>query len=269
MREGGSSPNAFFDKGEPGFERMSKNIKASKQPGDVFLMFGGYRGSADTTLKRLKKIIKNVRKEAGNPKMLFVLVQVGAYKDRKKLLGELLILREQQRQLVIEDDNAILLTSLGQELADFAHLSKKGYFNLANELSQAILKVRYKHKNINWPGPVLDKAILSGNKKYVYAHFAEVKKLSGCVASDFGIIDSKGHARCLSAKASKTLVKLTFDRKIKRPAKLIYGYGWAPEGTLVDEAGNHAPAVQLDLTAGKRPQDKPTKAPRGAGPQNK
>ncbi|MCW8133517.1 MAG: hypothetical protein KIS92_24445, partial [Planctomycetota bacterium] len=71
--------------------------------------------------------------------------------------------------------------------------------------------------------------------------------------------------KCVKAEAANTLVALTFERALKPPARVVYGFGQAPAATLVDEAGNRAPAVQLELKAGPIPADKETQAPNGAG----
>jgi len=241
------------------------NIKKSNQQGDLLIIFGGSRGVAEKHLSRMQKLVKNIRLAAKNPKMPLVMIQVGAYVGRKNMQTHMHVLREAQRQLVVEDGNAILLTAFGQGLIDFAHLSREGYSNLAKEIGRAILKNHYGHKDINWPGPILDCAVLENNNKTIWAHFAEVEKLSGCVAKDFGIKDTKGYLQCKSAITKGSLVRLEFSRKINLPADLIYGFGWAPKGTLIDEAGNHAPAVRLNITRGKKPTDTITRIPNGAG----
>ncbi|MCX6930495.1 MAG: hypothetical protein NT154_45915, partial [Verrucomicrobia bacterium] len=59
---------------------------------------------------------------------------------------------------------------------------------------------------------------------------------------------------------------LTFDQRVTLPAQLVYGGQAFPGSALQDEAGNHAPAVLLELRSGSFPRDEPTSAPSGAGP---
>jgi len=77
----------------------------------------------------------------------------------------------------------------------------------------------------------------------VIAHFAAVKKMGGVNAEDFGASDSGGQVKCVGAEAANTLVTLTFERALKVPARVVYGFGQVPQASLVDEAGNRTPAV--------------------------
>jgi pimeloyl-ACP methyl ester carboxylesterase len=58
-----------------------------------------------------------------------------------------------------------------------------------------------------------------------------------------------------------------FAEAVKLPAALIYAPGNHPKASLVDEAGNRAPAVQIAISEGQAPEDKPSTAPNGAGVQ--
>ena len=99
----------------------------------------------------------------------------------------------------------------------------------------------------------------------ITAHFAEVKRLGGVKSGDFGAVDAAGPVKCTGVGNWGTQVGLTFERKLKLPARLIYGLGNNPGATLVDEAGNRAPAAQLEIEKGGRPTNKFTTAPNGAG----
>ena len=72
---------------------------------------------------------------------------------------------------------------------------------------------------VNWPGPVLDAAVLGADGKTVGAHFAEVKRLSGCAEQDFGVEDGGGAVKCVKAQIENTRASLTFERAIKLPAR--------------------------------------------------
>jgi C4-dicarboxylate transporter len=85
------------------------------------------------------------------------------------------------------------------------------------------------------------------------------------------VVSGAGPSAEIQAVASKaealgnTRITVTFDEAVKLPASLVYGAGDAPAATLVDEAGNRAPAVQLEITKGRMPEDKETAATNGAG----
>ena len=111
----------------------------------------------------------------------------------------------------------------------------------------------------------MDHAVYAGKGDSVIAHFAEVKKLAGVLQSDFGVLDADGPVKCVKVQAGRTRVSLTFERTLKPPAKLVYGFGQDAKATLVDEAGNHAPAVQLKIVKGIAPDENESKAPNGAG----
>jgi len=211
---------------------------------------------------KLKNLVERVRTAAKNPRMLAVIVQLGLWNKNK---GDFMPVREAERRFVIEDGNALLVTALGRKSGDYVHLSSEGYFELGAEIARALLKSRYGKKDVNWPGPVMDAAAPGTDSKTAAVHFAEVKKLGGVIAEDFGAIDAGGQVKCVKAEAANTLVALTFERALKPPAKVVYGFGQNPAASLVDEAGNRAPAVQLELKAGAAPPDKETQAANGAG----
>jgi len=259
-------PITFWDDKDAGWTGLSTYIRKSSESASVFLW---YQGESDAiqggdAIKNyavhLKELTAKVRALARNPQMLAVIVQIvwdGAADGA-------MAIREAQRQFVIDDGNAILVTSLGMQ-GDGGHLAREGYFELDKQIGRALLKVRYNDKNVNWPGPVMDAAVIGNDARSVAAHFAEVKKLSGCKADDFGAIDATGKVKCTKVEGQSTRVALTFERAIKLPARLIYGFGPGPKATLEDEAGNHAPAVQLDLAAGTMPADTESSASNGAG----
>jgi hypothetical protein len=248
---------------------LSAVIKQSGQNAGVFLWYqgetDGMNGMSENDYKeKLKDLAKRVREKAKSPQMMFVVVQVGLWKEAK---GDFMPIREAERRFVIEDGNALLVTALGRTSSDkVVHLDKPGYKELGEEIARALLKNRYGKKDVNWPGPVMDAAVAGTDGKTVGVHFAEVKKLSGLKKDDFGALDSGGEVKCVKADATNTLAILTFERALKPPAKVVYGFGkQSPDATLVDEAGNRAPAVQLEIKAGSLPADKETSAPNGAG----
>jgi hypothetical protein len=132
-------------------------------------------------------------------------------------------------------------------LKDGIHLATEGYKELGEEIGRAILSTRYGRKDVDWPGPILNKAILGEEGRTVQAHFAEVRQLSGVAAGDFAAVDERGPVVCSEAKGGATTVDLVFSREVSLPARLVYAYGDGPGATLVDEAGNHAPAVQIQI----------------------
>ncbi len=262
----GGKPISYWHPGQPGHKGLMPRITKAGQLAGVFLW---YQGEANTgkpnevaTYKaELKKLVAAVRKQANNPGVTAVIVQLGAFtRGERDFMG----LREAQRQFVYEDGNALLVPALGRPLKDAVHLNNAGYQELGRDIGRALLRVKYKQPDVNWPGPVMEQAVLAANAKTIVAHFAEVTNVGGVLAKDFAAIDSEGTAICTKAEAGSTNITLTFDCKITPPAKLIYAHGNNPKASLVDEAGNRAPAVQLNLTTGSAPTDKPTTAPNGA-----
>lgn len=262
----GGQPITIWEESGSGWRALSTAIKTSGKNAGVFLW---YQGESDAMNKmkqdeyetRLTDLIRRVRAEAGNPAMQVAIVQISRFGNATATSMEI---REAQRQVVLKDPHALLVTAIGRK-CDGVHLYKEGYFELGAELSRALLKTRYGKKDTDWPGPVLDAAVLGSDGKTVGVHFAEVRKLSGALAADFGAVDAEGLVKCVKVQAEQTRAVLTLERAIKLPAKAVYGFGQAPEATLVDEAGNRAPAVMLELTSGALPADAPTLCPNGAG----
>jgi hypothetical protein len=176
--------------------------------------------------------------------MTAVIVQIGALAPRKPMSP----IREAQRLYAERNDNAILVTALGRPLRDPYHLKKASYVELGNEIGRALLRTRAKKTDVDWPGPVMKSAVLRNDGVTVKVTFAEAKELSGCNAKDFFVLASGNPLPCSKAEAKGATVTLTFASAVTLPAKLAYGYGNAPRARLVDEAGNRAPAVQMEIT---------------------
>jgi len=260
----GGQPISIWDEKGAGWLGLAAAIKGAGG-GQVFLW---YQGESDTVggmkceeyQKKLQDLIARVRGSAKNPQMLVVVIQIASWSNTAQ---DAMPIREAERLVVAADSNALLVPALGLP-CDGVHLTRDGYFELGHQIARALLHTRYQKKDVDWPGPVLDQAVPGGDAKTVLIHFAEVKKLGGVEASDFGAIDAGGNVKCAKVLAENTRVALTFERALKAPVKIVYGFGSNPKATLVDEAGNHAPAVQLELSAGTSPADKETSAPNGA-----
>ncbi len=263
----GGQPISHWNDGQPGMNALNASIKEQGEGAGVFLWYQGENDGASgmdakTYQTKLTELAGKVRTQAKNPKMLVVIVQLGIWKNTT---GDFMPIREAERQFVIADGNALLVPALGRPMQDGVHLNREGYFALGKEIARALSKVRYHQKDADWPGPVMDAAVLTPDGKSAGVHFAEVKQLSGCEADDFGAIDGGGQVKCLTAQAERTRVALTFERPLKLPARIVYGIGQTPKCALRDEAGNAAPAVQLEASSGAMPPDKDSAAPNGAG----
>jgi len=261
----GGRPIAFWDVDRGGWRTLSARIAAAGQGATVFLWYQGENDGlsqtdAGTYRKKLADLVGRIRDSAGNPTMLVVIVQLGSWRGK----GDFMPIREAQRRFVVSDRNALLVPALGRTMKDYVHLNRDGQLELGREIARAILRTRYRKKT-GWPGPVLDRAALAADGTHVVAHFAEVERLGGCVAGDFGVVDAEGEAKCLKAEAGNTRVMLEFERAVRLPARLIYGFGQRPSASLVDERGNRAPAVELEIGKNIPVKDEPSEAPNGAG----
>ena len=268
----GAQQISHWDPGNEGERKLFSRIEKHGKGAGVFLW---YQGESDTGSPedaaayqdKLTDLVARVRKAAENPRMTAVIIQLCARTRPGEAKGQtyFMSVREAQRRFVLADGNALLVPALGRLQKKDGHLSTPGYVELGEELARALLRNRFNRRDINWPGPVLDAAVLAPGSRKVTAHFAEVKELSQVAESDFVVVDAEGPAVCSAARAGATTLELTFDRRITLPARLFYAYGDSPKATLVDEAGNRAPAVQIDVTTGAPPADEFTNAPNGAG----
>ncbi|MHC4335397.1 MAG: sialate O-acetylesterase [Planctomycetota bacterium] len=269
----GAQQISHWDPGNEGERKLFSRIEKHGKGAGVFLWYQGESdtgSSADaaTYQDKLANLVARVRKSAENPRMTVVIIQLGGMTrpGQAKGLRYFMAVREAQRQFVLADGNALLVPALGRSQKEDGHLATPGYMELGQELARALLRNRFNQRGVNWPGPVLDSAVLQPDGRKITAHFAEVKRLSQVTESDFVVIDGEGSAACIAARAGATTSELTFDRQITPPARFFYAYADSPEATLVDEAGNRAPAVQIDVTTGSPPADEFTNAPNGAGP---
>lgn len=270
----GAQPISFWDPGASGDLHLMGRIARVGQGAGVFLWYQGESDAATAESvaayqEKLATLVERVRAASGNPRLTAVIVQLGPNTRTrpKDFAADYMGLREAQRRFVVADGNALLVPALGRPLKDGVHLATPGYVELGDEIGGALLRSRFGRSDLSWPGPVLDAAVLHGSDRQVTAHFAEVQRLGGVTVGDFVVVDEGGPAACREASSSNTTVQLTFSRKITLPAHLVYAYGNGPEGTLIDEAGHRAPAVQVELTRGPPPDDGPTAAPNGAGSQ--
>ncbi|MBL4884990.1 MAG: hypothetical protein JKY95_10710 [Planctomycetaceae bacterium] len=269
----GGKPISFWHPGEPGHRGLFPVIEQAGQQADVFLWYQGENdaGGNLTTAEYLQELtvhVACVRKVSGNPKMLAVIIQLGPSLSKSR--GGYMALREAQRLFVIQDSHAILVPALGRTLKDSVHLDNAGYQELGREIGRAVLRTQYNNRTGNWPGPILDAAMLQPRTKarvqnIMVAHFAEVEKLQNVEISDFAVIDAEGTNRCNAITAGNTIVTLSFERDVVLPARLVYGFGTAPQAALTDESGNRAPAVQISVQQGKAPAEQATQLDNGAG----
>ncbi len=266
------APIANWDDGKPGIKILTATVKEHHAGAGVFLFDQGQSDGLESTepatyLAKLHKLAANLRAAAQNPAMPMVIVQIGVWISPK---GDFMPIREAERQFVIEDKHSILVPAIGCAVQDnYVHLSTEGNRTLGQRIGRALLKTRYKQAGADWPGPVMDHAVIDPAGTTAFAHFAEVKKLKGATPEMFAAIDAGGVVKCSKVFAENTRIALTLERAVKLPARLVCGYGQNPPATLADEADNPAPAVQLELKAGPAPEDKASAAPNGAGPQKK
>lgn len=264
----GGKPISYWHPGNPGHVGLMPRIKKAGQGAGVFLWYQGENNtipgtSAADYMKELQEHIARVRQQANNPQMLVVVVQLGP--DTRAENSGYMTLREAQRQYVVGDPRAILVPALGRTLKDTVHLDNAGYRELGAEIGRALMRHRFGKTDVNWPGPVLDAAVINEKRTSIVAHFAEVDELAGCDAADFALIDEEGTVHCTMATPGKTTVTLVPERVVRLPARLIYGFGQNPAASLVDEAGNRASAVQFPVATGDAPEDAPSAAANGAG----
>jgi hypothetical protein len=258
---------AYWDAVKPGWHRLSAHIKEAGMGAGVFLWYQGENDASANTApdvyqRKLADLVARVRTQAGNPRMLAVIVQLAAYWPAYKPEGD--EIREAQRQFVIADGNALLVTALGMH-CDGTHLNREGYYKLGLGIGAALLRHRYKGKDTSWPGPVLDVVRPGKDDTSLVAHFAEVRKLANANTGEFQAIDASGGVGCKSIVLQNTRAVLTFARALKPPIRLRCGTGSTYTPSLVDEAGHPAPAVTLEVVAGPVPEDKETACPNGAG----
>ena len=267
----GGKPISYWHPGQPGYQGLFPVIQQAGQQADVFLWYQGENdcgGRLSTAEYRneLAEHVARVREAAGNPRMLAVIVQLGP--SLRAGRSGYMSIREAQRRFVLHDANAVLVPALGRTLKDSVHLDTAGYGELGREIGRAVLKARHGKPVGDWPGPVLDAAVLrpddeARSRTAVVAHFAEVRQLADADASDFAVLDAEGTNLCGELEVGKTVVSLILQRDIVLPAKLVYGFGTNPKASLTDEAGNRAPAVQLPITLGDPPKDTETTFPNG------
>lgn len=269
----GGKSLTYWLPGQPGHKGLFPVVEKAGQKADVFLW---YQGESDTGgtyttaeyLELLQQHVARVRKAAASPDMLVVIVQLGPTLRAGR--GGYMAIREAQRQFVLQDHQALLVPAMGRTLKDSVHLDNAGYQELGREIGRAILRIRHEQNAANWPGPVLDAAVVvpdlkARTRNSVVAHFAEVTELQNAIPEDFAVIDAEGTNRCTQLETGKTLLKLTFEKDIVLPARLVYGFGQRPQAALTDESGNRAPAVQLPIGRSEPPQEAVTTAANGAG----
>ncbi|MBL8028345.1 MAG: DUF4082 domain-containing protein [Fibrobacteres bacterium] len=249
---------------------LQRDLEFFEEPVDVFIWYQGEANgyadkmTSDQYLDSLRNLVSHVRNYGHNQDMTVVICQIGSVvvDSASESLYNYPPIRDAQQRFVALDSNAILLPNMGRSLSDLVHLNITGQTELINDMTKAIMKFRH-GKESQWPGPVLDAAVVNGANG-IKAHFAEAVKLSGFNILDYALSDTDGLNPCTTiADSGNTTVSLLFERPVKLPAKLIYGPGCNAPAKLRDEAGFRAPHVQLPVTTGTI-VDKQTFAPNGA-----
>jgi hypothetical protein len=264
----GNRSISFWDAGAEGWERLAPILAAAGKEASAFIWYHGendgvYREGISPAAYHasLRNLADRVRASCGNPKLLFVVIQLGNTTDKRSFFPPI---REAQRLFVAGDARALLVPAIGLSLQDTAHLTREGYLALGVSLAEAL--TRHEEGRGSWPGPAMDGATLGEDPRTVQAHFAEVNQLQGVLAEDFAVYSEDRFVPCERVSVRKRTVTLHFPEPVPFPAKLIYAYGNNPIAALRDEAGHPAPAAQCELTRGVPVADEAaTQSPQGAG----
>ena len=210
--------------------------------------------------KRMQNLVSNFRKDAGNPDLPFVMVQLGRYSgDANCCSASWSSVREQQRTLPGKIRNLLTVPAIDLELDDPIHISGKSQHVLGKRLASAMTYLVSGGKKGRAPSefnsikvvkdPVTNNAILIVSFKHVDRKLVAPVRPFGfsLLAGDsqlkdiFKVVLKKNEAMIYTSIYSTAYYRLG------------YGYGLDPSCNIADESGWPLPAFSVNIQANIRP----------------
>jgi carbohydrate esterase-like sialic acid-specific acetylesterase len=235
-----------------------------------------YQGESDANCEdalqythRMEALIQALRKDLKQPRLCFLLAQLGRECNGLEPVEPWNSIQIQQMELARRIANTACVATIDLPLADAIHLSSEGQFRLGRRYAAAADRLVYKNRK-ELPPPELERVRrlrhLEKYSKGILALDVEFKNVVGKLHTDgmaggFALMNRAGQIfdRFYRAEVRGHTVRLEATDILQEHEefRLVYGYGRRPFCSLADErdmaVGAFGPARIADTMALSRP----------------
>lgn len=226
-----------------------------------------YQGCNETSMelsqlytKRMQNLVSSFRKDAGNPALPFVMVQLGRYSG-VGCVASWDSIREQQRTLPGKIKNLLTVPAIDLELDDPIHISGDSQHVLGKRLAGAMNYLVSGGKKGKAPielnsvkviqDPITRNAILVAGFNNVDGKLAAAGLPAGFSLFDgdtpvFGIFK-------VALKKREAIIHTSIYSRDFAHIRLCYGSGLDPYCNIADESGHPLPAFSVNVKSNARP----------------
>jgi len=226
-----------------------------------------YQGCNETTaaltplyIERMQNLVRNFRKDAGDPNLPFVMVQLGRY------CGESCAafwnsIREQQRILPGKIKNLLTVPAIDLDLDDPIHISGDAQHVLGKRLASAMTYLVSGGKKGKAPIELGSVKVIQDPKTRNAILVAGFKNVDGKLVSSgrpSGFSLSSGDTPIcgiyqVALKKNEAIINTFIYARDFPGCKLCYGFGLDPYCNITDESGRPLPAFYTDVRVSTRP----------------
>jgi len=214
-----------------------------------------YQGESDAGfdvapyyLERMKKLIRAIRRDTGDPNLPFAVVQLARYFGNGFDPNSWNLIQDCQRQLFRKVKNVAVVPAIDLPMDDHIHISGDGANVLGQRLAHALRVLRGGRKvgkpsiDLKSVKIVKDKLTGQGNIEVRFDNL-EQGLAHDSLPSGFSLIDQSPITGIFDTRVYKDRVVLRTDRAISQLPNLAiqYGHGPTPVCTLMDESGRPVP----------------------------
>ncbi len=209
----------------------------------------GFEVEPSPFLERFLAWVAAARADLGAPRLPFLYVQIGRTVIPEVPPARWTAIRELQRLALAPLAHAAMVTSVDLPLDDAIHIATPGLKILGERLARQALRLAHARMKIA-PGPHLARADVEGEKRdrirvwYTGAHgdLGPDRNIRGFSVRDAAGADLGLVFDALPDPREPGAVLVSLRAPAPAGATLWYGWGSDPACTLVDAAGNAAPA---------------------------
>ena len=234
----GGTLMSFWQKGTVGFNNWSSVLNSAGGNIKGIIWYQGeanvvnYLQDADIYKNQMKAFMSDTRTSLNNPGLPWILAQIATVCDNEGINPDfLMIVREAQRELPLEDQNATTITTADLPRQDCFHFATPQYQTIGNRFAAAALNKIYGRKDQPL-GPRFSSAYFNdtANKTILIL----TKDISGEITvsdtpSDFFVINNGLKQNPISiVRKDISSILLTFNQQLSSNSTVGFGFGCDP-----------------------------------------
>lgn len=242
------SPDLADKGGESLYGSMLASLRASGQPMAGVLWYQGcsdtFEGPAQVYTEKMKALVDAVRRDAGQPKLPWIIAQIARETGRTAALDTWSLVTEQQRLLPSVIPHLEMVPTADLEMDDWIHISTPGHKVLAGRFADMAERLVFGRKEIlPCPQPVSARFVKDPLSPMVEVTFRNVAGELSAPSRPTGYAIRTAKGRILSAvyqvrySGNKARLRLTTDEL----GGCSVVYGWGPEPNVNTFDTRHMP----------------------------